>query len=211
MGRAEHSMSGPLTEYMMELLNSRLNLDREPVTEEEIQALRRQNAPRHFSRGTDATERRIDAVGGLVRKTLTAAVYHLGEKEALRIWAQAAKKRRGAKTGSREPDKDQRLLWQYDEMREAEPTWVRRLPRMIGEYMHRTKPGEYGQSASSIETHVRRLLKKRLEAAERSAPFTPSQGALTKAGVGGMTPAPGTESKYGGMIPATGADNKSGE
>jgi hypothetical protein len=58
----------------------------------------------------------MGAAANLIRQTFAAALFHLGEAEACRLWAVAAKKPRGGRKGSRKPDKDEVLLRFYDEM-----------------------------------------------------------------------------------------------
>ena len=91
------------------------------------------------------------------------AVAVFGEAEARRIWAQFAKKPRGAPKGSRDPEKDRRLLAFYDtgisacESKTARARW----PGRIGKWLAATEPTKYGNSAEAVTKHVRRLVLER--------------------------------------------------
>jgi hypothetical protein len=141
--------------------DSRLRLDYGPVTENEIQVLKQRNVFAASDKPLDEIEQRREAARGLIRKAFSAAVFHLGAKEALEVWSETAKKRRAGKKGPRQPNRDAFLLWMYDELLRQEPGLEGRAPRIIATYLDRGYQGKYGASAVAIAKQVRRLIAKR--------------------------------------------------
>ncbi len=189
-------MSGLMSANLSELLASdtRLTIERRAVTEEEMQVLRNYHLLSSFSGKLESVEQLRDAARGLVRKTFAAAVFHLGEKEALRVWAQVAKKRRAGKKGSRRPERDEILLSVYDTLLAMDLEDASRLLGSIGKRAHHANPGQFGQSADAIGRQLRRLIKKRKQEAEQAAKLEAVRNSFRLAALGlevggGMTPA----------------------
>ena len=175
-------MSGPFSTIMSKLIrfDSNLTLDNGVPTEAELNALKNRNALAHFTEGALNASVRMNAARGLVRKAFAAAVFHLGETEALRVWANASKKRPGGRTGSRKPDKDKLLMEYYDQLVQGDRRKDSSLPRFLGGYLEKHYRGEYGQSSGAIEKKIRRLLKLRQEAAAfAEAPARPNPFRMT--------------------------------
>lgn len=105
---------------------------------------------------------RETAARGVIQRVFIAAVRNLGEDEARRIWAEAAKKKRGAPRGPRNPEKDQRLLQVYDDViARGDIIPPESLPRRLAEAALGSDGGIFGNSVAAIEKHIRRLLARR--------------------------------------------------
>jgi hypothetical protein len=84
---------------------------------------------------------------------------HVGKAEARKLFADAAKRKRGNQSGSRSLDRDRLLLGEYDALRRMpEPAFSL---NQIAEIIHKKHGGAAGNSAPAIERHLRRLLKAR--------------------------------------------------
>jgi hypothetical protein len=110
----------------------------------------------------DERAQREAAARNLIGRVFKAAVLHLGEDEARRVWQKVAQKKRGARPGSRNAERDRRLLAIHDEVASrggGQPPAS--LLRKISEVADTEVPGEYGASAQAVEKQLRRLLARR--------------------------------------------------
>jgi hypothetical protein len=111
-----------------------------------------------------ATKRRTDATQAIDRLFRYAELV-FGAEDARRIWINVAKPKRGAPKGSRDRERDRRLLTFYDEgargcrSKQALGRW----PRRVGVLLALMEPGRYGASPEAIAKHVRRLVRERDE------------------------------------------------
>ena len=104
-------------------------------------------------------------VMGRLRNELRYAGLMVGDKEARRLWKDAAKKPHGKPKGSTRPEQDEMLLGVYDRLvalpERLDP--IESLPRVVGQLAHEHAPGQYGSSANAIAARLRRRLKERDE------------------------------------------------
>jgi hypothetical protein len=111
------------------------------------------------------TRKRIVTVEKGVGAAFKAAVEHLGEEEARRLFAHVLRRPKRGQGKMLAPDRDTRLLKEYDAAapkRESVAAVARRLHAAVGM--------ELGNTPGAIETQIRKLLKER-EQRERSAAF----------------------------------------
>jgi hypothetical protein len=98
-----------------------------------------------------------------LQDALRFTVLMVGDKEARRLWKDAAKQPHGHPTGSTKPAQDEALLEAYDRLvawpERLDP--IKSLPRVLGRIAHENAPGHYGLSADAVAARLRRLLKKR--------------------------------------------------
>jgi hypothetical protein len=79
-------------------------------------------------------------------------VLTVGDKEARRLWKNAAKRPHHRPLGSSRPEQDKELLALVDAINKPEPIPVAQAAKLI----HDALP-EYGPSAKSIEMRIKRL------------------------------------------------------
>jgi hypothetical protein len=111
------------------------------------------------------TRKRIDTVEKGVEAAFKAAVEHLGEEEARRLFARVLRRPKRGQGKMLAPDRDARLLKEYDAAApkgESVAALARRLHAAVGV--------ELGNTPGAIETQIRKLLKERKQR-ERAAAF----------------------------------------
>jgi hypothetical protein len=111
------------------------------------------------------TRKRIAAVEKGIEAAFKAAIDHLGEEEARRLFARVLRRPKRGQGKVLAPDRDARLLKEYDAAAlkgESVPALARRLHAAVGI--------ELGNTPGAIETQIRKLLKERKQR-ERVAAF----------------------------------------
>lgn len=110
------------------------------------------------------TRRRIAAVEAGVEAAFKAAVEHLGEEDARRLFARVVRRPKRGQGKGLAPDRDARLLKEYDAAARNGET-VAALARRL-----HTAGIELGNTADAIETQIRKLVKER-NRRQRAAAF----------------------------------------
>jgi hypothetical protein len=111
------------------------------------------------------TRKRIVTVEKGVEAAFKAAIEHLGEEEARRLFARVLRRPKRGQGKMLAPDRDARLLREYDDA-SSKGESVAALARRI----HTAVGGELGNTPDAIETQIRKLLKDRKQR-ERAAAF----------------------------------------
>jgi hypothetical protein len=117
-----------------------------------------------FESAADA-RRRVGTVAKGVEAAFKAAVQHLGEEEARKLFARVLRRPKRGQGKMLAPDRDARLLNEYDAgapKGESVAALARRLREATGM--------ELGNTAGAIETQIRKLVKERKQR-ERAAAF----------------------------------------
>ena len=116
-----------------------------------------------LSETSEETDKRRAEVRSLIREVFKVAVAHLGEQDARAARTDAAKGQRGRKRGTSNADRDSRLLTFYDDVARSLNDQDRKvIPRLLAKYVKENHGAMFPAAESSIETHIRRLLKQRL-------------------------------------------------
>jgi hypothetical protein len=102
-----------------------------------------------------ASKNRLEKVKAPVFLLFELAKWHLGEKDARKLFISAAKGREGKR---RNTEIAFQLLRLYDALVTGHPSRVSVTPRLIAEKLHKEFPGEFGLSAPAIEKKLRRAL-----------------------------------------------------
>lgn len=111
------------------------------------------------------TRQRISMVETGVEAAFKAAINHLGEDDARRLFASVLRRPKRGRGKMLRPDRDTRLLEEYDAAApkgESVAALARRLYAAVGM--------ELGNTPGAIETQIRKLLKER-KRRERTAAF----------------------------------------
>jgi hypothetical protein len=110
------------------------------------------------------TQNRVAKVEKGVEDAFKAAVKHLGEEEARQLFRRVIRKRKRGLGKTLAPDRDARLLQEYDasiQIGESTAALARRL---------RPEGRELGDTADAIQTQIRKLVKERKKR-QRDAAF----------------------------------------
>ena len=100
----------------------------------------------------------MEAVRAFIKDAHRAVQRQLEPMEAEDAWKQPLRRRRGRKKDSqRNPQQDAELLRRYLDVVQKE---VKSAPRMIAEEMTRDRPHDFPIEGKSLETHIRRLIKR---------------------------------------------------
>lgn len=122
-----------------------------------------------LSETPEQAAQRKDEVVTLVFDAFHVAVNHLGEKDARMVWHEVAKAKPGRRKGTRDVERDRKLLNVYDAVAPTVSEAARKaLPRQIAMFAKEQDPQTYRAVVASIEMHLRRLLKRRAEQARVS-------------------------------------------
>jgi hypothetical protein len=122
----------------------------------------------------DSTKRREDTAQAAAQLFRYAkAVF--GEVAARQMWIAVAKARRGPK-GPRDPERDRKLLDEYDKaVRNCASEAARaKLPRRIGMLFDILEPARYGNSPEAITKHLLRLRDRRQRQEDKKMQCLPS-------------------------------------
>ena len=111
------------------------------------------------------TRERIATVETGVETAFKAAIDHLGEEEARRLFARVLRRPRRGQGKMLAPDRDARLLKEYDA---AAPKGER--VAALARRLHAAVGMELGNTPGAIETQIRKLVKERRQR-ERAAAF----------------------------------------
>jgi hypothetical protein len=105
-----------------------------------------------------------------LRAAFEISVLMKGAKATSQLLRELQKKPVGRPKGPTNPERDQQLLSLYDWLKNNPDQSIKSVPQWIGQKVHKDFPHKYGATANAIAIKVRRLVKKREEAAARAGP-----------------------------------------
>ena len=123
--------------------------------------------PMSFDPGAESRqqiEARYREVLRLMIEVNDTATRHLGGRHAKLVWDNLSKRGRGRPKGPASPTDDDLLLIAYaDRAQGLSETDMRSLPRKLAQEVKARAPGRFRATVASIETRIRRLVKKQAE------------------------------------------------
>ncbi len=107
----------------------------------------------------DETGARKQQVEKLMAALFEVAVSHLGRTAAEAAWKRVAEKKPGRPKGAHRPDDDRVLLAMIKHVQSLGTVPDSEIASHLGNRLNSNHPGKFGQSATAIATHIRRLRK----------------------------------------------------